>query len=385
MSRVLYVTFGERAVDGLVVSQVQAMIRRRAEMGDHVTWVAFIPAHRFLEGLDIGVGEPFEYVPFPVPVRNLWVAPWYLRALAGGEIARRLLIHRGPWDVVHCRSYPAALWAMTNLREADASKFVFDPRGVYPEESAISGPSAKNPTFAARWSAVEIELLNRADTVICVSERMREHFEQVRPGVSVKAVVVPCSGGNRQYDSARHSTREIDGLRACFLGSIGTWTGLDDIVNSVIRLDRIQPVRRLTVFGHCDVRALRAKLSGSMLGRVVVSSKAMPQREVFSALAGQDVGLLPRSPGLVNEVSWPAKLSEYLLAGLPVVTNLRDSNIGDVLARHKALILEGANAVHGLESVSVGDARARTRRAQLAYGTMSLEAVSSRMGDAWKA
>ncbi len=381
MSRVLYITCGERAVDGLIESQVRAILRERANAGDHITWLAFLPAHRYFDSGRSQADEPFEYVPFPIPVRNLWMSPTFVRCLSAVS-ALRLITERGPWDVVHCRSYPAAYWALILIQQFADAKFVFDPRGVYPEESLVSRPSRQAHAFSSKWSDIEQRLLGSADAVICVSDRMRAHFERRLPGVSSRVTVVPCSGGARRYECP--GDLPVDpGLRVCYLGSIGTWTGLDAIGAAVAHVGDRTRLQSLTLFGSCDERALTEAVA-RLNPTIRVAVRAIRHQSVLDELSEQDIGLLPRTMGLVNQVSWPAKLSEYLLAGLPVVTNMRDSNIADVLRGHDALILDEGGPLQGLDSVGLRDSRKRVARAGLAFNTMSLAAVSAQVGRVWE-
>jgi hypothetical protein len=49
--------------------------------------------------------------------------------------------------------------------------------------------------------------------------------------------------------------------------------------------------------------------------------QSLKSNEVAEKLRENDIGILVREKSIVNEVSFPVKLGEYLAAGLPVVIN----------------------------------------------------------------
>jgi glycosyltransferase involved in cell wall biosynthesis len=92
-------------------------------------------------------------------------------------------------------------------------------------------------------------------------------------------------------------------------------------------LDLVRAVRRSTndrvvvvIVGDGSGRVRLADEAGELLGTRVLLTGAVPRAEVPAMLATFDVAALPQSTDAVGSFRYTTKLSEYLAAGLPVVT-----------------------------------------------------------------
>ncbi len=91
-----------------------------------------------------------------------------------------------------------------------------------------------------------------------------------------------------------------------------------ELVRAAARVDR-EDIRVLVV-GDGTGRARLEELAGDRLGRSVLLPGPVSRDEVPLALAAMDVGSLPQSVDGVGSFRYTTKISEYLGAGLPVVT-----------------------------------------------------------------
>jgi Glycosyl transferases group 1/Glycosyl transferase 4-like domain len=91
-----------------------------------------------------------------------------------------------------------------------------------------------------------------------------------------------------------------------------------ELVRAATRLDRGDI--RVLVVGDGSGRQRLEELAGDRLGRSVLLPGAVPREDVPLALAAMDVGSLPQSVDGVGAFRYTTKISEYLAAGLPVVT-----------------------------------------------------------------
>jgi glycosyltransferase involved in cell wall biosynthesis len=74
------------------------------------------------------------------------------------------------------------------------------------------------------------------------------------------------------------------------------------------------------VVGDGSGRERLEEIAGEHLGQRVLLPGAVSREEVPVALAAMDVGSLPQSVDAVGAFRYTTKISEYLAAGLPVVT-----------------------------------------------------------------
>jgi hypothetical protein len=98
---------------------------------------------------------------------------------------------------------------------------------------------------------------------------------------------------------------------------VGYCYGLE-LVRAIQSVDRPDVV--VLVAGDGDGRRRLEHVAGSRLGSAVKLPGPIPHEQVPSYLAAIDVGSLPQSVDQVGAFRYTTKLSEYLAAGLPIVT-----------------------------------------------------------------
>ncbi len=91
-----------------------------------------------------------------------------------------------------------------------------------------------------------------------------------------------------------------------------------ELVRALAGVDRADV--HVLVVGGGDGRARLEALAGELLGNRVVLTGPVAPHEVRSYLDAMDIASLPQSVDGVGSFRYTAKLSEYLAAGLPVVT-----------------------------------------------------------------
>ncbi len=114
-----------------------------------------------------------------------------------------------------------------------------------------------------------------------------------------------------------------NGLVAGIIGARG-WT---ERVGYCYGLELIEALRRCQrpdtyalIVGDGDGRERLARMAGVDLGNKIILTGRVPLDQVPHYLAAMDIASLPQSVDGVGSVRYTTKLSEYLAAGLPVVT-----------------------------------------------------------------
>ncbi len=91
-----------------------------------------------------------------------------------------------------------------------------------------------------------------------------------------------------------------------------------ELVDSLRRTSRED--LRILIVGGGDGRPRLERLAGSELGRRILMTGPVPREQVASMVCAMDVASLPQSLDEVGALRYTTKLSEYLGAGVPVVT-----------------------------------------------------------------
>jgi len=263
--------------------------------------VARLPRERVAPGLRAaGLGGMKRESPLVREARGLYRLLRLARVTAGLYRTGRIL---GRFDVVHANdldTLPSA-WL---LARASRARLVYDAHELYTEQEP--DPPRLHRAVA---SALERALARRADAVLTVSEPIAEELRR-----RLRLRETPAAVLNAPEVEETEPPPRVDGpLRAIYQGAMGPGRPLEDLL---VAAEHAPEVRFTLRVAGADPAALRE--AAAHLPNVEVAEPVPPDRLV-EALRGHDVGLVINRPVTRNdELVFPNKLFEYLMAGLAV-------------------------------------------------------------------
>lgn len=191
-------------------------------------------------------------------------------------------------------------------------KVIWDAHGVVPEELQLLGHHDQ----VAYFSRLENELACAASAIIVVSEAMKRHFlEKYRHMKNTKFLVIPILPIEIPVKLAKKAEFAV------YCGGGQAWQCPDKIVLLLTFASR----KMETAIFSSDVGEFRERLVKAGNSTTRLLSVSGP--ELASEYNRAKFGLLIREDHIVNQVSCPTKLGEYLAHGvLPVMNH---AHIGD--------------------------------------------------------
>lgn len=341
---VLYLSY-DGMCDPLGESQVLPYVEGLTARGHRITLVSFEKTGRHpnemaaIEAKCRAAGiewHPLAYHKRP-PVLSTLFDLAALRRLA----ERLQATHQ--FDVVHCRSYLTALVGL-RLKRLQKVRLLFDMRGFWADERVEGGLwNLCNPLFRAifrYFKQREVVLLEAADEIVILTERGKQVLleREDRAALRSPISVIPCCVDFDDFplcsDDQRARARALLGIDprarvAAYLGSIGTWYMLDEMLDCfAVELER-NPAAIMLFVSRDDPATIRAAAAARGIGPNSLIIRAASRAEVPGFLAAADYGLFFIRPTFSKIASCPTKLGEFLAMGLPVLTN---GGVGDVAA-----------------------------------------------------
>lgn len=228
-------------------------------------------------------------------------------------------LYLGPFDCIVCadlESLPAAV----ALKGLWGSTLVFDSHEFWPFSDVKF--RAWESEF---WSRLEARLVSYADMAVTVSDPLAEVLEKeygqpffTLPNAT-RAVEAPAPA---EVEAARARRRSRETTDFLFQGGFAEGRGLDLLIDA---WTRVPPNARLFLRGpHNEVRQEmieRARRNGT-LNRTVFFPEAVAESELMKAALEADVGIIPYDPShYAYRFACPNKLSQYMAAGIPILTN----------------------------------------------------------------
>lgn len=341
VARVLYITY-DGLTDPLGRSQVLPYLEGCAARGHEITILSCEKADRLRKNKetvarlcrDSGIGwRPLSYHRRP-PILSSLYDSWRMTRSA-------VQLHRKHhFDLVHCRSYMAAI-AGLKLRQKRGVPLLFDMRGFWPEEKTEGGAwNLANPLFRAVYryfKRLESSLLRESAHIVILAEAGKCQLLS-RPECAERPErisVIPCCVDFDHFPLAsqfRDEARARLGIASdarviAYLGSIGTWYMLDEMLDFFAVYEAKNPGALFLFITMDDPAGIRkaAKLHGLDPSRIIVTPAS--REEVPRLLAAADSGISFIKPVFSKTASSPTKLGEMLAAGIPVFAN---AGVGDV-------------------------------------------------------
>jgi glycosyltransferase involved in cell wall biosynthesis len=232
------------------------------------------------------------------------------------RVARLLLLNarlaraakrRGPFDVVHANDFDTLLAGRRAARPSNA-RLVYDAHEIYADQE----PDA--PALYRRFvRTLEGPLARRAAAVVTVSDPIADELFGSLRLESPPIVVLNCP----PISTAEPLPQQDGPLRAVYQGAMGPGRPIRDLLDALETSDEVELTIRVV---GADLAELRAQIAERGLQTIVSVAEPVPPDRLVEALSGFHAGLVINRPLTRNdELVFPNKLFEYLMAGLAVI------------------------------------------------------------------
>jgi glycosyltransferase involved in cell wall biosynthesis len=341
---VLYISY-DGMTDQLGQSQVIPYLEGLSKAGYAFTLLSFEKKDRFekyhSEVSSLLSKSNIEWVPLtytkkPPILSTVWDV-WRMKQKAFE------LHQQKKFRIVHCRSYLSSLVGLQMKREFGV-KFIFDMRAFYADER-VDGKlwNLAKPAYKMVFNFFkkkEKEFLAEADHVITLTQKAKEiiHSWKEIPNQPVPIEVIPCCCDLDLFSQASVDQKLLQQLRSkflltqkdfvlCYLGSLGTWYMLDEMLDFFKCLRERIPNSKFLFITNDSPEIIFQKASEKSINNsaLIVSPAPRAQVPTFLSLATWCVFFI--QPVFSKAGSSPTKQGELMGMGLPLVCN---AGVGDV-------------------------------------------------------
>lgn len=286
------------------------------------------------------------------------------------------------FDVIHCRSYISALLGLW-MKKKYQIPFIFDMRGFWADERIDGGLwDMKNPVYKTIYrffKRKEIDFLKEAAAVVSLTEAGKEEM-MCWKNLTISAdkiSVIPCCADTDTFnpDKVLPVEQEVKRLKLGiqpddfilgYLGSIGTWYLLDEMIHffSLLKKERTH-VKLLFVTQDDPAQILNsAQKYGVDENDLIITSAE--RKEVPLMISLFNYGLFFIKPAYSKMASSPTKQGEIMAMGIPVICNFGVGDTDKIIARYnsgltvvgnqfeEAIYQISLNGVHDQEKIRAG-------------------------------
>lgn len=336
--------------DPLGQSQVIPYIEGLSKLGYQFTLISFEKPDRF-EKFSKEISErlkrsnidwvPLSYTKKP-PVLSTVYDLWRMEKKAFALHAEKT------FSIVHCRSYISAFVGLAMKKKFD-TKFLFDMRGFYADER-VDGKiwNLKNPLYNSIFKFFkqkEKDFLSLADYTISLTEAGKKILQARNeiPNQPIPIQVIPCCADLDLFSPNSVDEKLKTELRKKFqltgnefvlsyLGSIGTWYMLDEMLDFFKRLLEKKPDAKFLFITNDSVENILSKAMQKNVPANAFLISPAKHKEVPTFLSLSNWNLFFILPVFSKQASSPTKQGEIMGMGIPYVCNTGVGDVDEIVA-----------------------------------------------------
>ncbi len=247
------------------------------------------------------------------------------------------LHHEKKFDIVHCRSYISAIIG-EGMKKKFGTKFIFDMRGFWADERVDGGLwNIKNFIFKniyQYFKRKEKNFLENADYTVSLTQNAKNEIQTWELKNLSPIEVIPCCVDTDlfNYENYKEITENLgentnqNPLTISYLGSLGTWYMLDEMVLLFSKILQYKPLAKFLVITPDNPELVLESAKKYNIPPQKIEITRAERKEVPNLLAKTHLSIFFVKPTYSKKASSPTKMGELLGMGLPIIAN---TNMGD--------------------------------------------------------
>ncbi len=270
---------------------------------------------RALRAVDHQIGAAFRFIS-SWGYNSIFINALYRRARAISVVPRVIVCH----DIY-------ALIPAVMLKRIYGCPVIYDSHEFWPQAELLG-----QPWETRLLTRIERVAIRRADVVITVSPPLARHLESL---YNLRHVLsVPNAEPFRNDVSPSCARQPVWPVRFLLQGRVAPGRGIDSLLHAWCRLEDERAVLCLRCLESPYFVQLRAQFSDAFARGRIVILPPVKEDDLVLAATSADVGIIPYvGPNLNHVYACPNKLSQYMHAGLAILSNKLDF-ISEVIDRY---------------------------------------------------
>lgn len=300
-------------------SQGISYMRGLSAKGVRYTLLTFEPKETLGDSLNFMAKLDFplkwEYLAYHRKLRFL--ATSY--DIVAGILATMFILKRNKINLIHARGFIAAIIAFLPAKIMRVKLF-FDTRGFIADKYVCGGLLDKENLGYKLMKRGEDVLIRGSDYLTVETRRHAQILRDSWDGLSSKMGVIPCCVDTAKFDYQLFPGRKDNLFDLVFLGKVGTWYLLEDMLDFFSLMSKDITNSRFTFITESEPPHIysAAKKKGIEMAKIMVMEAE--RSAVPGLLSAAKAGIFFMNTYKQYGFS-PIKFGEFLACGLPVVIN----------------------------------------------------------------
>ena len=237
--------------------------------------------------------------------------------------------------LIHCRSYITSLIALKFKKKYNIP-FIFDMRGFYADER-VDGKIWNKEHFIFKhiytyFKKKEEKFLQESNHVVSLTSAGKNEIESWKLPNQSPIKVIPCCTDEELFktsnivDLKNELKIDVDDFIISYVGSIGTWYMLDEMLD-FFKLLNEKKKSKLLFITKDDPKMIfqRSKDKGIAENNIIIQPSSREMMPSYIGLSNFSIFFI--LPVFSKKASSPTKMGEIMNLGIPIICN---SGVGDV-------------------------------------------------------
>lgn len=257
--------------------------------------------------------------------------------------------------IIHSRSYVASTVALA-VKKILGTRFVFDMRGFWADERVDGNiwPKDSKMYRVAKW--FERKFFLNADVVVSLTQAgvdAIEQFSYLQERMPRFVIIPTCTNlenFNFYEESKIATSNSAQSFTLGYVGSVGTWYLLDEMLQCFKVLLKIRPDARMIFINKNDHQLIFERVTSLKVPIDHIEVRSALYSDVAKEMSNMHAGIFFYKPDFSKKATSPTKLGESLACGLPCIGNTGVGDVESILISNKVGVVVDTFDEEAIES-----------------------------------
>jgi len=286
--------------------------------------------------------HPIKYTKTPPIFSTLW-------DMAKLNQKIKILGRKNVFDMIHCRSYIPAIFGLKYKRKWNI-KLLFDMRGLWADER-VDGElwSLKNPIFKIVYNYFknkEKQFLIHSDHTISLTHNGKNELLLNQDKNDYAPIsVIPCCADTSLFEIKKRTT---DQFTVGYLGSLGTWYMLDEMLVFFKRILEIYPEALFHFLTKEPASLIYDKAKELDISRSHFLIEESSRNNIPIKTKNWNFSFIFIIPSYSKKFSSPTKQGELMAMGIPIICNEGVGDVDKIVIKFNSGVIISTNEIANL-------------------------------------
>ena len=286
--------------------------------------------------------HPIKYTKTPPIFSTLWDMVKLNQKI-------KILGRKNVFDMIHCRSYIPAIFGLKYKRKWN-TKLLFDMRGLWADERVDGGLwSLKNPIFKIVYNYFknkEKQFLIHSDHTISLTYNGKNELLLNQDKNDYAPIsVIPCCADTTLFEIKKRTT---DQFTVGYLGSLGTWYMLDEMLVFFKRILEIYPEALFHFLTKEPASLIYDKAKELDISSSHFLIEESSRNNIPTKTKNWNFSFIFIIPSYSKKFSSPTKQGELMAMGIPIICNEGVGDMDEIVIKFNSGVIVSTNEIANL-------------------------------------